>query len=106
MTTIDSLMLRTMLAGECLEFTGHICDSGYGLVWHEGKNRLAHRVSFELHNLPIVGTQHVMHTCDNRKCINPLHLELGSRVQNMRDMLQKGRGNRAKAIRNNVWKPQ
>ncbi|PXW28220.1 HNH endonuclease signature motif containing protein [Paraburkholderia caballeronis] len=92
MATIDSLMRRTVEAGECLEFTGHICKAGYGLVWHEGKNRLAHRVSFELHNAPITEKQDVMHSCDNRKCINPAHLSLGSRSENLRDMLAKGRG--------------
>jgi hypothetical protein len=102
--TIDSLMKRTVKVSECLEFTGHICEAGYGLVWHGGKNRLAHRVSFELHNAPIMNEQHVMHSCDNRKCINPLHLELGSRVDNMQDMLAKGRANRAHGQRHGMSK--
>ncbi|WP_081075214.1 HNH endonuclease signature motif containing protein [Burkholderia multivorans] len=96
MATIDSLMRRTIKAGECLEFTGHICKAGYGLVWHEGKNRLAHRVSFELHRGPITGTQDVMHSCDNRKCINPAHLNLGSRRDNMHDMITKGRARKCR----------
>jgi hypothetical protein len=91
MATIDSLMRRTVKVGECLEFTGHICKAGYGLVWHEGKNRLAHRVSFELHNAPIMNKQDVMHLCDNRKCINPDHLSLGTRRDNMHDMIAKAR---------------
>ncbi|AOJ62449.1 hypothetical protein WJ32_08255 [Burkholderia ubonensis] len=91
MATIDSLMRRVVKVGDCLEFTGHICKAGYGLVWHEGKNRLAHRVSFELHNTPIMDAQDVMHSCDNRKCINPAHLSLGTRRDNMRDMIIKGR---------------
>ncbi|NML34890.1 HNH endonuclease signature motif containing protein [Paraburkholderia antibiotica] len=95
MATIDNLMRRTARSGECLEFTGHICKAGYGLVWHEGKNRLAHRVSFELHNAPIMEKQDVMHSCDNRKCINPAHLSLGSRLDNIRDMISKGRARRA-----------
>ena len=85
--------------GDCIEFTGHICNSGYGLVWHDGKNRLAHRVSFELHNAPIMPGQHVMHACDNRKCINPLHLVLGTRSENMVDKESKGRGNHAAGTR-------
>lgn len=58
MATIETLMRRTVKVGNCLEFTGHICKTGYGLVWHDGKNRSAHRVSFELHNAPIVDGQH------------------------------------------------
>lgn len=96
MATIESLMRRTVRVGECLEYTGHICKAGYGLVWHDGKNRLAHRVSFELHNMPIMGQQDVMHSCDNRKCINPSHLSLGSRLDNMRDMISKGRAKHPK----------
>lgn len=77
--------------GDCLEWCGHIAKSGYGLVWHDGKTRQAHRVSYELHNLPIMDGQHVMHSCDNRKCINPEHLSLGSRHDNIQDMIGKGR---------------
>lgn len=98
MATIENLMRRTVTVGECLEFTGYICESGYGLVWHEGKNRLAHRVSFELHNSPIIGTQDVMHSCDNRKCINPAHLSLGTRLDNMHDMIAKGRDRHPKGL--------
>jgi hypothetical protein len=89
--TIEPLMKRTVRSGDCIEWTGYVCKSGYGLVWHEGKNRSAHRVSFELHNTPIMNEQHVMHICDNRRCINPSHLKLGTRIENMADMNSKGR---------------
>ncbi len=33
----------------------------------------------------------VMHSCDNRKCVNIDHLSLGTRKENLQDMIQKGR---------------
>lgn len=91
MATKESLMSRTIQAGDCLEWTGHISRSGYGLVWHDGKNRIVHRVSCELHHGPIPAGFHVMHTCDNRRCINPEHLRAATRQENMADMFQKNR---------------
>lgn len=31
------------------------------------------------------------HTCDNRTCISPAHIIVGTRTDNMRDMLSRGR---------------
>jgi hypothetical protein len=72
---------------------------GYGVIATEGKYgspQLAHRVSWELHNGPIPhhDSAHgmcVLHRCDNRVCVNPGHLFLGTHQDNMTDRDQKGR---------------
>jgi len=91
MATKESIMTRTVLEGDCIVWDRHINRSGYGSVWHNGKNQDVHRVSYELHHGPIPEGMHVMHKCDNRPCINPVHLKLGTRHENMMDMFLKDR---------------
>jgi len=72
---------------------------GYGYLWHEGKMLRAHRVAYELHVGAIPDGMIVMHTCDNRACVNPKHLRLGTASDNMRDCVAKGR-------HGNQWRKQ
>ena len=78
---------------DCWEWQAGKNNLGYGMIRDEKRMRTAHRVSYEEHNQTVI--PHglvVMHHCDNPKCVNPLHLSLGTRSDNTRDMLQKGRG--------------
>ena len=50
-------------------------SSGYAYVKHDGKGRLAHRVSYETFVGPIPEGLQIDHLCRNRPCINPDHLE-------------------------------
>lgn len=84
---------------ECWLFTQKLGPDGYGRINVGGRGvpkKLAHRVSWELHNglIPDGEGPHgtvVMHTCDNRRCVNPAHLRLGAQGENVADMDQKGR---------------
>jgi hypothetical protein len=77
----------------CLEFTGYICPkTGYGKISNNPSNPIgAHRAAWILENGPIGEDIVVRHKCDNRKCFEIRHLEIGTYADNNRDMLVRGR---------------
>ena len=76
----------------CILWTGYTNGFGYGSIWsaEAGKPVSAHCVSYAFFIGPIDG-QCVLHKCDNPPCVNPAHLFLGSRAENMFDKVAKGR---------------
>jgi len=76
----------------CWLWIGSINRLGYGQTAYFSGITKAHRLSWSVHRGPIPDRMMVLHKCDNRQCINPDHLFLGTQTDNMRDMTAKGRG--------------
>ena len=80
---------------ECWEWQGAITSAGYGMlgVGRRGEgNVLAHRLSYEMFTgETIPAGMDLCHRCNNRRCVNPHHLYVGTRKDNMQQAKREGR---------------
>lgn len=91
-TIEEKLYLQIDYTDTCWLWNGPVNEHGYGRVYHgRGGAKYAHRVSWELFNGVIDTSLCVLHKCDTPRCVNPLHLFLGTRRDNVLDMDAKGR---------------
>lgn len=75
----------------CWEWMASKNAGGYGRIRAKNTMCLAHRISWEIFCGDIPRGLCVCHKCDNPSCVNPDHLFIGTRQDNMDDMLKKGR---------------
>lgn len=83
----------------CWNWIGVLAGGGYGRLRFEGKNIAAHRLSYKLFKGEIGENLFVCHSCDNKKCLNPDHLWIGTLQDNVNDAVKKGRVN-MKGVKN------
>lgn len=78
-------------SGECWVWQGCRIDGKYGRISKDGVRLYTHRVAWELANGPIPEGMFVLHSCDNPPCCRPVHLHLGTQLDNMRERDERGR---------------
>ena len=87
-TPEEAFLARTepLLWSGCIIWTGSTTgSSGYGTLSVNGRKMLAHRYAWEREHGPIPDTREVDHMCFERACVNPEHLRLATRAQNVQN---------------------
>lgn len=90
MPAIERFWAMVDKSGEHWLWTGYL-SNGYGSILVDGKAERVHRYSWTVHNGPIPDGIDVLHKCDIRNCVKPDCLFLGTDLDNIRDMIAKGR---------------
>lgn len=89
---------RKLMASGCVEYTAYVDkQQGYGKINNKpGPPLSAHVAAWITLFGPVPVGLLIRHKCDNRLCVEPRHLELGTNADNIRDMVDRGRCNNPK----------
>lgn len=88
--TMERFWAQTHRENDCIIYTQAI-DKDYGRFSFKSKTYRAHRFSYMIHKGDIPEGYVIRHTCDNKLCVNPDHLLLGTHQDNMIDMVNRNR---------------
>lgn len=91
----NSFLSKIHFSDCCWAWKGGITQSGYGAltlkIGGKKKTYSAHRISYVIHKGEIPEGDLVCHSCDNKWCVNPDHLWVGSKRENALDAIWKGK---------------
>lgn len=95
-------ILITKMPNGCHICISHSVDNSIGYIYSPSrKSRSMHRYVYEKVNGRISKNMCVMHTCDDKRCINPKHLIIGTNEDNRLDMMNKNRNAKGEATKSN-----
>lgn len=101
----EGLRARLQPDGDCLVYTGHRDNLGYGKINVKGRGMLTHRYAWELANGRIPDGLYIDHICHNTSCCKIEHLRLATQKQNMEHQLRAHKGS-SSGVRGVYWNAQ
>ena len=96
---VDRFWMNVRKSEGCWLWEGGLSRGGYGAIRSSGKMRRAHRLAWELYySAPVPEGIYVLHSCDQPRCVSPLHLRLGTHSENMADRKSRRREARGEHV--------
>lgn len=103
---LERLLEKAVKTETCWLWTGAVANSGYGRIGISKQTFQVHRVAYEQLVGPIPPGQHIDHTCRERLCVNPAHLEPVTQAENNRRAGSHRRSTTPTCLRGHEFTPE